>query len=178
MKTLKIVIFLQFCYLILPAQSTINKRDTLNTYTPVPVSIENLKLADKHVKKASKKQYKGDLEGAVFEYQQAIMCNPNNANFYNNIAVIYLKDQNFESALKYFELALKIIPDDPSFIKNTAVLYYKLGDKKLAEKDYPGAIVNFNKALSIKANYIEVLNDLAVAYYRLQNYVQLLFFMI
>jgi len=101
------------------------------------------------------KHKKGDYQGAVAAYNQAIALNPNLAGAYNNrgLARFYLGDKH--GAVADFNEALRINPNLAEAYYNRGVVRSGLGDKQ-------GAVADYNEALRINPN-------LALAYYNRGN---------
>jgi Flp pilus assembly protein TadD len=49
---------------------------------------------------------------AIFRWKKALLANPGSAAVHNNLGVAYEKKGRFEDALREYEAALKIAPDD------------------------------------------------------------------
>jgi tetratricopeptide (TPR) repeat protein len=97
------------------------------------------------------KYQKGDYQGAVAAYNQAIQLNPNYAEAYNNRGNARDELGDKQGAIADFNEALRINPNDAYAYYNRGLTRSELGDKQ-------GAIADFNEALRINPNY-------AYAYY-------------
>jgi len=62
----------------------------------------------------------GDTDQAILEYHQALRMDPMYVEAYNNLGVLYYKKGDYQAALKAFESAMKLQPDDPEIAKNYA----------------------------------------------------------
>jgi tetratricopeptide (TPR) repeat protein len=71
---------------------------------------------------------------------EAIMYNPDDVAFCNNIGNIYLNARQYNRALSFYLQALSINPQLPEVHNNLAVLYYYLNDYKSSVKHFNAAI--------------------------------------
>ncbi len=67
---------------------------------------------------------------------------PDNMGFMNNIGSYYLVNQEYKTALKYYDKVLKKIPDDYTAIQNGLLAARKMQNVKL-EKKYLGYIIKY-----------------------------------
>jgi len=65
---------------------------------------------------------------------------------YNGLGSLYFSIQDRETAIYYFELALKILPDDPDINNQLGVVYTELRIPEKAIKYYEHGIKNYQKA--------------------------------
>jgi tetratricopeptide (TPR) repeat protein len=109
----------------------------------------------KLVIQGEEKYSKGDLEGALADFQQAIKEDPKDAEAYNNVAAVYRKKGDFAAALPFQEKSVQLEGDSTGYA-NLGYNYIKLG---LKEK----ALMAYQKALEYNPNdkksqaWIEVL---------------------
>lgn len=76
--------------------------------------------------------------GATFEIDAA-----RNASLHNNIGVNYMRELNYFSAIKEFEIAIMLNPDTQAsaiYYNNLGKVYLKIGYPALAEKSFKEAI--------------------------------------
>lgn len=102
---------------------------------------------------------KGDLDGAIVEFQKAIRTNPNFKKAHNNLGLALAKKGDLDYAIREFQLALLIDPlfDDAS--NNLGVT--------LAERGYLNdAIRELHRAVKLDPNNSEVHFNLGLAYHR------------
>lgn len=67
-------------------------------------------------------------------YTSGIQVNPHNAKLYNNLGHFYEKQRDWSEALKYFEIARNLQPDDLGSSINIARTHLNMGDPVKAEK--------------------------------------------
>ncbi len=80
---------------------------------------------------------KGDLEGALRCFSNALEMEPESAIVHNNIGVLYYTQGDKEKALHHYEKASQIEPKNSNFRKNLADFYYvELGRTKEALEIY------------------------------------------
>lgn len=99
-------------------------------------------LADARVNLANAKFKRGDQNGALQDYEQALQLNPNNllkAGIYNNRGNVYFAQKNYETALSDYDRALNLR-------KNYADAFYNRGLANEALGNIQSAISDFQKA--------------------------------
>ena len=92
---------------------------------------------------------KGDIHGAISEYQQALKIDPDDVNVLNSMGVCYAVMGDVDTALSYFESAGKIDPNEVMAWYNSALIYKLKGDKQKA-------LDHFLKAGTKKADSFEI----------------------
>ena len=70
----------------------------------------------------------GNIEQAVPYYQKAIALNPNCAQAYNDLGIIFETKGNIEEAEKLYLKAIEVASDYPNSYSNLALLYERQGD--------------------------------------------------
>ena len=85
------------------------------------------------------KEKKGDLNGALADYNQAIKLNPKNAIAYKNRGIAKEKKGDLDGAMADFNQAVQLNP-------KYAAAYYGRGDVKRKKGDLNGANADFNQA--------------------------------
>ncbi|MEK0181955.1 tetratricopeptide repeat protein [Microcoleus anatoxicus] len=91
------------------------------------------------------KYKKGDYQGAVADYNQALRINPNYAEAYFSRGLARSDLGDKQGAIADYNEALRINPNDVIAYYNRGVARYKLGDKQ-------GAIADYDQALRIDSN--------------------------
>jgi len=110
--------------------------------------------------RADTKKNKGDLNGALFDYSQAILLNPKSENAYCSRGDIYRMSGNTALAIADFNKALLLNPNFAAAYNNLGGVYYSIGNIK-------SALANFNKAISLNPGFAEAYNNRGGALYHL-----------
>ena len=110
-------------------------------------SAEKIELVDRGIEKAKK----GDLDGALADFNLAIKLSPNNAVAYYNRAHAKRLKKDAAGALADCTRAIEL---DPKF----GEAYFERGTLKGRSKDVDGAIADFTRAIELKPDH-------AYAYY-------------
>ena len=84
----------------------------------------------------SVKSKKGDLEGALEDFEQAIKLNPNHTNAYNNRGIAKFKKGDLEGALEDYNTAIKLNPNYADAYYNRGIAYERLGRLKESKRDF------------------------------------------
>ncbi|XP_063677695.1 uncharacterized protein LOC134813749 isoform X3 [Bolinopsis microptera] len=87
-------------------------------------------------------QYMNDSANAMNDFQQAIEADPTYSLAYFNAANLYFNMRLFEKALKYYDAAVKNSVNDEGAVLNRAIA-------KALLKDYKGALIDFDTAISL-----------------------------
>ena len=86
-----------------------------------------------------------DIENAQKYFEQSIETFPENELIAYNVGEIFFSNQKLDEALRYFTLASQIKAD-------WSDSYYKLGLVYLNKADYPSAVQNFEKFLTLETD--------------------------
>ena len=97
---------------------------------------------------------KGDYERAIRDFDQVIQFDPSYAKTYNNRALAYWKKGDYHQATRDFEKFIKLDPTDAIAHKNISRLFVRQGQAQ-------EAISHYREALRLRADWLEVMNDLA-----------------
>lgn len=95
--------------------------------------------------------------GAVKQYQKIIETNPNDAEAYYNIGIVYYGEKKYDESKAQFQKAIEIYPD-------FSEAYYSLGVVYYAEANYDKAIETFSKAVQIDPRNYGAIYQLGVVY--------------
>jgi tetratricopeptide (TPR) repeat protein len=101
---------------------------------------------------------KGDLDGAIAEYRQAIHLKPDDPDAHNNLGRALGVKGDLDGAIAEYRQALRSKPD-------YAEAHYNLGTTLLSKGDEDGAIAEYRQALHLKPDMFE-------AHYYLGNALQ------
>jgi len=100
---------------------------------------------------------------AMVLYHQIIAKNPADLSNYTNLAAIYQKKENYNGAIEATKLGLAVYPDE-------AILLTRLGDLHYTKRDYPRAIVSYERLLAFGDSIQDVVKNLGVSYYYVKKY--------
>ncbi|MFN5064391.1 MAG: tetratricopeptide repeat-containing serine protease family protein, partial [Aphanizomenon sp.] len=128
--------------------------------TPPPEKVVTAPKADDFFIQGVDKQNKGDNQGAIIAYNEAIRLNPNLAEAYNNRGIVRDELGDKPGAIDDYNLAIKINPNLAQAYYNRGIVRDDLGDK-------PGAIDDFNLAIKINPNYAQAYALRGIVYYEL-----------
>jgi tetratricopeptide (TPR) repeat protein len=119
-------------------------------YSVAPIGNSDLaagtKAEDLFIRGEDKYQ-KGDYQGAIATYTQAIALNPNYAQAYHNRGNARSKLGDNQGAVADYNQALRINPNYVLAYNNRGLARFKLGDKQ-------GAVADYNQALRIDPNHV------------------------
>lgn len=142
----------QTCFLYLLLSLLI----TAALYAPVPAG-EFESEAEQRFKQGVEYFNRSLLKSAEFEFQQAVMLDPNLAAAYYNLGVISHLRGNLEEALEHYKCALKISENDPQFHYNLGMAYFQLND-------YQRAIEHFEMTTVLDRGNAEAFYRLSIVY--------------
>jgi protein O-mannosyl-transferase len=141
---------------------------------------ENPDISYLYFLRANLKKDKGDINGALRDYNETVRLDPENADAFNNRGSLNGMLENYEQALNDFNRAIKLDPEIEDGYYNRAVVKNILGDTKgavkdydmvikqdpgdymaiderglakMSLKDYSGAVSDFSRSLKIEPDY-------------------------
>jgi tetratricopeptide (TPR) repeat protein len=129
-------------------------KNSFVTLDPVAKSIE--------IYSSSAYQKQGKYDSALFEAAVAKKHNPNSYMVYNNIGTIFTDMKQYEKAVTYYNLALKLTPKFEMSLFNLAVNYFEL-------KKYKECIETLNKVNWQKDEYLKSVYNEATARLNMQQ---------
>ncbi|MEG4106786.1 tetratricopeptide repeat protein [Microcoleus sp. S13_C5] len=103
---------------------------------------------------------RGDLGGALENYQKALEFNPGDAEVHKKLAEVYVLQGEFEKAIASCNLAIKFKPD-------FAAAYLTMGNAQHAQDKLEMAIKAYLQALEIQPKFAEASANLGSMYYKL-----------
>ncbi len=120
-------------------------------------SAETRAEAERHFKNAVRLHMAGEWSAAIDEYKTTIAINPNLAEPYSNLGLIYNQQHKYPQAIDEFHKALAISPRD-------AITYNGVGAALRAQKDLVGAIKNWQAAVKFDPKLATAHYNLGTAY--------------
>jgi predicted TPR repeat methyltransferase len=91
---------------------------------------------------------KGDLEAALESFKQAVKIKPDDAEIYNNMAVVFTDMSYFDAAIENLKKAIKINP-------NSSYFYHNMGHALIGQGKDEEAIEAYQEAINIEPNLAE-----------------------
>ncbi len=98
------------------------------------------------------KQAKGDLDGAIDDYNRAIEINPIDIDAYSYRGIAKARKGDLEGAIADYTRAIELNPKDSK-------AYYSRGIAKSSNGDVDGAIADYNRAIDINPKFSEAYNN-------------------
>lgn len=92
------------------------------------------------------KSDKGDFDGAIADYNEALRLNPNDAGAYSNRGVARERKEDHDGAIADYDRALEINP-------NLAKVYYNRANAKFRKEDFDAAMADYDEALRLNPDY-------------------------
>lgn len=83
----------------------------------------------------------GQSDSAKIFYNKVIQLDPEYADAYNNLGVLWQQEREIDSALLNYEQAVLFAPEYPLYIRNRGIAREQLGQLELAMSDYNEAIL-------------------------------------
>jgi signal transduction histidine kinase len=137
-----------------------------------PDELDNISLALYYIATIQKAQC--DFSGSESTATESLKINPNysqNFSFYNLLGLNYLELNDFEEAIKYYNLSYKEVKGqiEKCVIKNN-IAYIYLESKQFSKaKVILESIVKHDSLVANKKNYAKVLDNLGFAYFKLNK---------
>lgn len=100
---------------------------------------------------------------AINLFNEAILQNPLNSGFYNNLGTAFKKNKDLKLALFNYNKAIEIKSDYAEAYNNRGLIFLEL-------KNYDSAIKDFSQSVKFKPDYAEAYNNRGLLFARLQNY--------
>lgn len=100
---------------------------------------------------------KGDVDGAVEKYQQALQLNSDYPEAHYNLGSAFLRRGEIDEAIRECEVALKLLPSEPD-------AHIVLGNAFLAKEGVEQAIGEYMKALAARPNDANAHYNLGLAW--------------
>ena len=101
-----------------------------------------------HLNRGNALDDKGDRDGAIAEYREALRVNPHYAKAHFNIGVELGRKGDLDGALAEYREAVRCDPDD-------AEAHHNIGGVLDEQGDVDGAIAEFRESLRLKPGYAD-----------------------
>lgn len=136
--------------------------------TPIKAQTEDsLQHASYSFLEGVRQQERGHLSAAFDLYNRALELNPKGAETYYKLAGYYFHLKDTTSTREYFAKAAELNPDNPAYQE-------KLGQISAASKDYPKAIVAFERLYNTSKTRQDILQMLLQLYALTNNYTMMI----
>ena len=112
--------------------------------------------AETHLAAARMLEKQGDLQGAIGQYERAIVCNPRSAVSYSRLGICYQKLGRFSDADQILRTGIQAVP-------GSAMLCNNLGYSYLIQRRYADAEGQFRDALRIAPDFPRARMNLAIS---------------
>ncbi len=93
-----------------------------------------------HIMRAEARHAKGQRDGSIEDYSEAIRLRPKNAGLHGNRGLLYLETKDYDRAIGDFDEAIRLDPKSVSAFSNRAFAYTARGDYDRAIQDCDEAI--------------------------------------
>ncbi|WP_333397292.1 tetratricopeptide repeat protein [Microcoleus sp. N9_A1] len=123
-------------------------------------SLVGLEAVRDYFQKGNWLKDRGDLGGAIENYQKALEFNPGDAEVHKKLAEVYVLQGEFEKAIASCNVALKFQP-------NFAPAYLTMGNALHSQEKLEMAIQAYLQALKIQPEFAEASANLGSMYYKL-----------
>ena len=127
-------------------------------------------MAHNHITKAQSKEKKGDLEGALVEYQKALLENPTNNGIQIEIGNLYAMLGSFDKAIEYFKVVFLASPQDQNLRDGLCFCLCEIGNQNYDNRNFYLAENNFLEAIKLNPSKSEYFFNLGNAYYAQGKY--------
>lgn len=99
----------------------------------------------------------GEYPASEAAYKKVIELRPDYAEAYKNLAMLYMKQSEFQKTVDYAQPGADLAPDDYLFP-------YLIGTALMAGKDFENAILFLKKSKELSGNNSQVINSLGTCY--------------
>jgi tetratricopeptide (TPR) repeat protein len=103
----------------------------------------------------------GDTLKAISAYKKSIALNDVYTNSMNNLAVLYERQRNHDSAFYYYQMALKITPKETALLQNISNLFYNKGLQAASVGNVNLAIDEYRKSIFYGPENVMAINNCA-----------------
>jgi len=127
-------------------------------------------MANNYITKAQSKEQKGDLEGALVEYQKALIENPTNNGIKIEIGNLYAMLGSFDKAIEYFRVAFLADPKDKNLRDGLCFCLCEIGNQHFDNRNFYLAENNFLEAINLNPSKSEYFFNLGNTCYAQGKY--------
>ena len=124
---------------------------------------DNEFLSNQKIEEGNQLYLKGDMNGAIKRYAEAMELNPKNALAYCNRAVVYLNLQDNSKALADCNKAIEMNP-------NYALNYYNRGVANFNLQNYEQSVKDYTKAIELDSQLVAAYNNRGYICYAAEQY--------
>lgn len=113
--------------------------------------------------------YSGDLQTAMYRFNQAWLLNNNNENVFWGFGAVYFTFKDYDRALEQYEAGLKINPKSSNLLTDKASIYMARYEQTENIQNIHMAIEVFKTSLSIDSKNQNTLYKLSICYFYIQD---------
>jgi pentatricopeptide repeat protein len=124
---------------------------------------ENKEFVPAYNKLAFCKMQLKDYKGAQKDLKQSAKLAPDNHESLKYLGRAFFYNMQYDSAKKYYDSVLKVVPDDPE-------LYFYIAELQVIGKDSKGALASLGEAIFIKGSYVPALYRRGILKYEQKEY--------
>jgi tetratricopeptide (TPR) repeat protein len=181
--------------------TTTNTQPTTTNTQPIPRTTtrggKKQPSAESLISLGGAKAQKGDYQGAIAAYEEALQINPSHPDAYFQRAVAYYDLKNYQAAFEDLNQVVRLTPNSPvaymnrgltqdllqknqeaikdyskaiSLNPNYAAAYLNRGALQNELQDYQGGLADLNQAINLKADYALAYLNRGDSYIGLKDY--------
>lgn len=181
----------------IPINSFQSTRNTLKPLEESSPTVAQQPTAEGLISLGGSKANQGDYKGALTDYNQALLIDPNNVDAYFRRASTRYQLGDKQGSIEDFTHVLELSPDNAiayyfrgvvraelmgfqaavgdiekaiSLDANNALFYLGRGLIRYAQGDSPGAITDFTESIRLKPGYLDAYKARGNTYYSLKDY--------
>lgn len=106
---------------------------------------------------------KGDLDASEKKFLEAIKADPNSAEAYHFLGMIYLRQKMYKGAIAALDKATKLDPLNDTAFNNLGLAYFNT-------ENYEESVVNLEKSINLNDKIAHRYLNLALSYQKLKNF--------
>ena len=124
-------------------------------FLPLPAAAQRTQSARKYLKHGTQLLEKGDIAGAIGQYDRALAINPKFPEAYLNRGKAKRASGNLDAAIDDFEMAAELAPQLVLNNRDVAQAYLNRGSIKSNRLDLDGALGDYDRAIKLDPNDAE-----------------------